>query len=231
MSDYPTYQELHPVCRFKFYRSWYTFRIGDLNPIEPGFNQSMKWLSGFFLRATRWQMFLLLFGTCFIGTFAGPIAIISAAPSSEILGRAQIVSIGLLAAVSELVFLSWLWFMGSFLRSAIERSLRPRESFFRIAIIYPLVFAFAGPVFIVNPNSWPLGLIVVLGLFLFVCLIYDFNFVSNALIVAETGRRKDLGEGTVTFFLLWFFPVGVWFIQPRINRLFKARGTLGISTE
>jgi hypothetical protein len=176
-------------------------------------------------------MFLLLSGTSFIGTFAGPIAIISAASSSGKLGRTQIMSIGLLAAVSELVFLSWLWFMGSFLRSAIESRLRPRESFFGIAIICPLVFVFAGPVFIINPNSWPMGLIVVLGLFLFVCLIYDFNFVANALIVAETGRPKDLGEGTLTFFLLWFFPVGVWFIQPRINRLFKARGTSGTSTE
>jgi hypothetical protein len=22
------------------------------------------------------------------------------------------------------------------------------------------------------------------------------------------------------FFLLWFFPIGIWIIQPRINRLF-----------
>jgi hypothetical protein len=185
----------------------------------------MNWLSRFFLHAKHWQMFLLFF-VCIVGQFAGPIAIISAAPSPGALWRAQIVGIAL-AAISEIVFLSWLWFIGSFLCSVVQPRLKPSESFFRIAIIYPLVFGLVELAFIVRADPRPFGVIVPLALVAFVCLIYDLNFVAKALALAEVGKSRVFGD----FALLWFFPIGVWFIQPRVNRLYNARGNLSPSVE
>ena len=181
----------------------------------------MKLLRRFFVTARHWQIFLLLFGVGNVLPFVGEIFILSAAPPTGRLSPFPIWSHNLLVSIAALLLLSWLWFTGSFLRSVVRPPLKPKELFFRIAIIYPLVFGFAGLSFLINPTSAPLALVVALGLFLFVCLIYDFNFVASALVLAETGRPKEMGEGAGTLLLFFFFPIGIWFIQPRINRLYE----------
>jgi len=174
-------------------------------------------------------MCLLFFVVWIVAPFVGPVAIISAAPSPAGIGRAQVLAMGLLAFFPAIVFLSWLWFVGSFLRSAVRPSLRPSGSFFRVAIIYPLVFAFAELGFIVATNSWPVSLTVPTGIFAFFCLLYDFNFVTKTLFLAETGEPPQMGDSSATFLQLCFFPVGAWFIQPRVNRLYDGREASGLS--
>jgi uncharacterized RDD family membrane protein YckC len=51
------------------------------------------------------------------------------------------------------------------------------------------------------------------------CMFYDVYFVSKNLVLAETSKSASFYDYARPFFLIWFFPVGVWFIQPRINRL------------
>ncbi|WP_400193401.1 hypothetical protein [Hymenobacter sp. B81] len=49
-------------------------------------------------------------------------------------------------------------------------------------------------------------------------------WLPAALLVAiEQKRRPSLGEYTIPFLLLANWPIGIWFIQPRINRLYAAR--------
>ena len=134
-------------------------------------------------------MCLLFFVVCVVAQFLGPIAIISAAPSSAAIARSHVLGIGLFAAVSGAVFLSWLWFIGSFLHSVVRPSLRPRVSFFRVAIIYPLLFVFAESALVITTGSWPFALIVPTSIFVFFCLLYDFNFVAKTLFMAETGEH------------------------------------------
>jgi hypothetical protein len=35
----------------------------------------------------------------------------------------------------------------------------------------------------------------------------------------ELGEKADFGEYIGNFFLLLFWPIGIWFLQPRINRI------------
>jgi hypothetical protein len=176
-------------------------------------------------------MCLLFFVVTFVGQVAAPIAIISAAPSHAGIGGAQGLAIELLQVIPLTVFLSWLWFLGSFLRSAVPSSLRPSETFFCVAIIYPVVFAFAAAAFIVTKYSWPFAAMMATGIFAFCCLFYDVNFVTKTLFLAETGEPPMMGDGSLTFLQLWFFPVGAWFIQPRVNRLYNERKGPDLSTK
>lgn len=43
---------------------------------------------------------------------------------------------------------------------------------------------------------------------------------------AEKGREAGIRESADEFFLLWFFPIGIWFLQPRINRLVESGGAV-----
>jgi hypothetical protein len=184
-----------------------------------------------FLRANRWEMCLLFFIVCVVAPFVVPIAMISAAPSPAGISREQVLGNGLLAVATEGVFLLWLWSIGSFLRSVVPPDLRPTESFFRVAIICPIFFTFAGLALIFSKNSWPIAVTVTAGIFAFFCLLYDFSFVARTLYLAEKGEPPMMGEISGTVLQLWFFPVGAWFIQPRVNRLYTERGASGLSVQ
>jgi hypothetical protein len=185
----------------------------------------MNRVSQFCLRAKHWQIFLLLF-LLSVGQFVGSVAIMVASPSSEELGRGQLAGLGLLDGLVLLVFLSYFWFAGSFLCSVTPKDLRPGLSFFRVAVFYPVVItvmAYATAPFGLSGHPLLFGVFFALSLFALVCGIYDINFVSKALAMAETGRPQVHSDYSGIFFLFLFFPIGVWFIQPRINRLYADR--------
>ncbi len=54
------------------------------------------------------------------------------------------------------------------------------------------------------------------------CVLYVMYFVSKSLALAEAHKPVSIYDYAGAFFLVWFFLVGVWIIQPRINRLFAA---------
>jgi hypothetical protein len=98
---------------------------------------------------------------------------------------------------------------------------------FRWALIYPLAY---GAVFAVLLTSQPeptpdvFGLIVPLHLLAMYCMFYDLHFVAKSLRIAELRRAVTFSDYGAVFFLLWFYPIGIWFVQPRINAMARANG-------
>jgi hypothetical protein len=58
-------------------------------------------------------------------------------------------------------------------------------------------------------------------LFAMYCILYPLYFISKNLVMAELGKPVTFSGYATAFFLIWFFPIGIWFIQPRINSLYK----------
>jgi len=56
-----------------------------------------------------------------------------------------------------------------------------------------------------------------------VLYVLQIYFVSKSLVLAETGRPAVFYDYAGPFFLVWFFPIGVWIVQPRINRLYERK--------
>jgi hypothetical protein len=61
--------------------------------------------------------------------------------------------------------------------------------------------------------------IVPVHLFSMFCMFYCLYFISKELKAVEWQRPVTFSVYTGEFFLIWFFPIGIWFIQPRINKL------------
>ena len=59
------------------------------------------------------------------------------------------------------------------------------------------------------------------------CMFYLLYFVSKSLVLAETDKTATFYDYAGPFFLMWFYPIGIWIIQPRINRLYSERGNAG----
>ena len=163
----------------------------------------MNTLQALFLRAKHWQLFLLLVVT----------------------GAAGLVWSVFLIALAMLCFAAWLWSMGRFLSSMRPQSLRLKTGFFRFALIYPVLYTCASAPFFPNPPMFAVFLL--LQVLAMACLIYVMYFVSKNLAMVETGKPARFYDYAGRFFLLWCYPIGIWFIQPRINRLYALTGEMG----
>ena len=172
----------------------------------------------FFVRAKHWQIFLLLFGVGYVGGSAAMLLSFTTARSPEEFLKISL-PFGFVMVLFMLCLAAWLWSMGSFLNSIGQPALRLRLGFFRFALLYPTVYIFIFLALFGITNPALLALIFPLHFFAMYCLFYDLYFVSKSLALVEMGKLVSFYDYAGSFFLLWFFPIGVWFIQPRINRL------------
>ena len=179
----------------------------------------MRAVTNFFLRAKHWQIFFLLFGIGYIGGAAALLLPLANARSPEDLLRVNL-PFGVVMVLSMFCLVAWLWSIGSFLNSIGQPALRLKLGFFRFALLYPAVYIIVFLVLFGTTKPAVIAVIFPLHFFAMFCLFYDLYFVSKSLALIETGKLVSFYDYAGSFFLLWFFPIGVWFIQPRINRLY-----------
>lgn len=176
-----------------------------------------------FVRAKHWQIFLLLIGlyaAVMVATFFRMVP----GTSSGGLGGGDFLIGGLLLLWISIT-LGWFWSLGAFFNSLVGSDLRPKKKFFKAAVVYPGVYVlFFLPVFLGANPFWFL-VILPFHLLAMFCMFYCLYFVAKNMAMAEMGRRVSFYDYAGPFFLLWFFFIGVWIIQPRANRLYTERGS------
>jgi hypothetical protein len=92
---------------------------------------------------------------------------------------------------------------------------------FRTALLCPLVvYASLFILAFTTSAQIPQQAILPLHLLALISFLYLQIFVSKNLVSAETGKSASFSAYLGTSLLIWFWPIGVWFVQPRINRLF-----------
>jgi hypothetical protein len=179
-------------------------------------------VADFFLRAKHWQIFLLVFVVDFVGEVVTIFMLSIKASSMTVMQTAFPYAI--VATLSLCAYLAWLWSMGSFLSSIVQPQNRIGVASFRVTLVYPALYAFSFLAFYKKVDSLPETVVIPLHLFAMFCFLHNIYFVSNQLVVAESGEPTgSFLDYAWPFLLLCCYPVGVWFIQPRINRLYAQR--------
>ncbi len=181
-----------------------------------------------FLKAKHWQIFLMAFGLPFFLQF-----IILIFTGNDI---------GIMTKLSPFImmifiasFFGWFWSIAIGLQnkipSGIKMKVRKFKIFFLIPIIYVLIFfvlmAFLsggvtqattepGGITIVGIMSivFPLHLLSMFG------ILYSLYFAAKTFKTVELQKEVKFSDFAGEFLLLWFFPLGIWVIQPKINAMF-----------
>ncbi len=190
----------------------------------------MKTIETLFLRARHWQLYLLLVAVLGLGEMVAVAIMTTNVSSTGSVGTTGFVC-GAIMALGMLCFVGWFWAMGTFLNSISQPSLRLKPGFFRFALIYPVLYIFVAAPFFPNSDTSMFAIILPLHFFAMFCSFYDLYFVSKLMVIAETGKRATFYDFAGPFFLIWFFPVGIWFVQPRVNRLYAERNRTEILAE
>ena len=122
-----------------------------------------------------------------------------------------------------IVLYSWIWSIGNVSNRAASESARRPDRFFNFALPYTFTYLVFAYFFFPSPGKMddpvvPIGFVMILHIFAVVCTFYAIASAAMRLKSYETGNRVGFGGAFGTFLMIWFFPLGVWFVQPRINR-------------
>jgi len=167
-------------------------------------------IASLFLRARAWQLFLLII---LLGGTALWSSNVSNPPASNF---HQLLALGL----DPLLFFAWAWFAGMFLSSILVPGARFDKPFFIFSVIYSVVYFASYPFVLSQRPSTPVWFTVVTFGLGMICTINIIDAIASSLKSAETGQTAKFSDAVLYFVAVWAFPIGVWFVQPKINRLY-----------
>lgn len=124
------------------------------------------------------------------------------------------------------VFFGWLYSAGVGLNRIIPNEFKLKVIWFKVSISVPLLFIVVISYWLYNrvngsQISLNFELIFSFQLLAMFCLFYSFYFVARAIRTAEMKKKVSFTDFIGLFFLIWFFPIGIWLVQPRINRVIE----------
>lgn len=178
-----------------------------------------------FLKLKHWQLFILLFGV--------PIIFQIITVGSAISGNNPTAMLYLFPVMMILIvtfYFGWFYTLGTNLYKKIPQARMMNLVRFKTFMFIPVVYILVICVFMIvmmsnsetNRDLNPIIFLIVFPLHLFsmFCIFYSLYFNAKALKIAEWQRPVTFSDYAGEFFLMWFLPVGIWILQPRINKLF-----------
>lgn len=194
------------------------------------------------LKAKHWQLFLLIFGLPFLIYPSLIQQISSSIQQFEAKGGGFAVGlvVGYLKYLMILGFLSmiaywmWYWSVGVGLYDKIPEDVKMSNTTFKIFLWIPAVYIVVASLFVLSavkevvsvesgapPPFNPIMLAVILPFHFFsmFCMFYSIYFVAKTIKTAQLRRKVTFNDFVAEFFLVWFFPIGIWILQPIINKL------------
>jgi hypothetical protein len=127
-----------------------------------------------------------------------------------------------------LIYFGWTYSVGTNLRSKIPETVKMNFKLFKTFQFFTIIFIpIFGIVTYLLMNFSPGGkpnenIITVLGLLIGLtpfCILYCIYFIAKTIRLVELQRPISLKDYIIDFLLILFFPIGVWIIQPKLNKI------------
>jgi hypothetical protein len=160
----------------------------------------------FFVTAKHWQLFPAFSAILLFAFFV-----------STKLGRN---SEAIILSFCILVLIAWYWSIASFLRDLLPLERKPKSLLLTFACVYGVLYIPTSLTLLPTHEPSFRSIPYWLGFLYILCLYYIFIYICLNLARVEMNVAKFRFLYLGIFILLFFSPVAVWVIQPRINRLF-----------
>jgi hypothetical protein len=180
------------------------------------------------LKLKHWQLFLLLMGIPIVSQIFMVQAMMNSIRNNKPPDIFIPFSIMMICVIA--IFFGWFYALGTNLHKKLPESVSMNLNRFKFFLLVPVIyllliclivsFAFTDQEIVANYFAASAIIIVPLHLFSMFCIFYCLYFISKELKSVEWQRPVTFSDYVGEFFLIWFFPVGIWIIQPRINKLF-----------
>jgi len=191
-------------------------------------------MNNILLRAKHWQLFMIVFVIPMV-FYVGIMGLMIANIANDTPDPSIIISYFpfflLLMIFTGSVQFGWFWAVGVGLNKVIPPELKLNVKRFKLAFLLVVIAIFGWVYFmwslmrsvtLVSQNNYNpaiTGLMIPCMFLLIVAVFYIYYFVAKTLRTAELKRAINVGDYIGEFFLIYFFPIGIWFLQPKINKL------------
>lgn len=185
-----------------------------------------------FLKAKHWQIFILVFGIplafqmIFIFRFLSNLNFMMEPDLNDIFAYTR--SILIMVMVVMLITYSWFWSMAIGLQKKVQAEVKMKVTLFKVFFIVPIVYIILFSIFILSilnsgefPNPFIILIILPVHFFVIFCSFYCIHFIAKTIKTVELQREVKFSDFVAEFFLIWFYPIGVWILQPRINKFIE----------
>lgn len=166
------------------------------------------------MKMKNWQLFIILSVSLIVSVVIGYVEI-------NIGNLEYIKSATVFREIGMIIYLSWLLVLGLSLNSVKSNPHKFRSGlfvFFGITSILGYTDLNLDAL-MDDRNSIPEIISMLLTLLTFIGIIYIFYNVPKSLKSIEVGEQVKFKDCIVELILLIIFPIGVWILQPRFNRI------------
>lgn len=189
-----------------------------------------------FLRAKHWQLFIVMLGIPLLCQFYFMFSIFSEFGTKTNPDIKNIMSFfqffPIIMILFTGVFFGWFWSIAIGLQKNISEENKLNVKKFKILFFIPLFYTIFFMIYLsrlysgIGTNLFPnggliLAIILPFHLFSMFCIFYSMYFVAKTIKTAELQRKVGFGDFASEFFLLWFYIIGIWIIQPKVNKLYE----------
>jgi hypothetical protein len=158
--------------------------------------------------------------------------------SSEILS--SVTTLLVLMIIPVAIQYAWFWSMAIGLQKKLPQGMKMNVGLFKAFFIIPVLYFLFYILFMISLFSnienleqlehmedfgnlgWFIGgifIFISLTLFIAVCTFYQYWFIAKTIKSADLNKEAKFGGFVGEFFLVWFYPIGVWILQPMVNRI------------
>jgi hypothetical protein len=171
----------------------------------------------------HWEFFICIIGLPYlIG------CLFSIFSDSNNLGNENIV-FSILWLYELILLCSWMYIVGINLHAKIPSSIFLNIRKFKALLIFSFSYFLTlliGLLFIeLIGNGTNSGLVDIIAFILaiipFLCLLYCFYFIAKGLKIIENQEDVVFKDFVSNYLSMLYLPIGIWFIQPKINDIFK----------
>lgn len=197
-----------------------------------------------FLKAKHWQLFILLTGVMIVFQLIGIVSFFNQLsfdlqPNPQhiynrvnnmfgLINKIYYVSLFVTALLSF-----WYWSIATGLKHKLPNGMTMRFGLFTICLLFTPLMVWVGITSMENsinsiatfgenfsPPS-PSSVFIVLPFYFFGIFshLYCIHFTAKVIKSVEIQRKASFKEFIEEFFLLWFHFVGVWIVQPKVQKL------------
>ena len=188
----------------------------------------------------HWQLFVMFFILPLIIVFSYLVYLLASNKLNEGMTNIHLFSIFVLiiTIVSIIILVTcyaWFWSIGIGFRRKFPKKIAFNYKLFKVAVIFPVIYLIGLPLIIyfftddlcslntdhpqtIKSSYW---LLIPLHFFSFFCSMYCIFFTAKTLKTIELQREPIFKEYSYELFLILFFFIGVWFIQPKVNAIEK----------
>ena len=130
--------------------------------------------------------------------------------------------IGILASAVQW---AWFWATGIILQNKLPSELKQNTTLFKIFFFYPIIYTpllltyFMTTIVYHESVIGRFLIIIPFQLFSIFSMFYCMYFIAKTIKTVELQRYVYFSDYIAEIIMIWFFPIGIWFLQPKINKM------------